>query len=221
MNYTELDDLKSTWQTLNRNLERQHALELHRFREHKLDRFRAGFRPLVIGQTIQIICGGLLAMIAGSFWFDHRDAVHLMVYGLSVHLYAMMLIFSAARDLFLIGRIDYGAPVLALQKQIAQLREWHQRAAFWFAVAGCFIWVPLLLMVFYSLGADVWARNPEIVGAFLLSGLVCLGILLGIVALSREPRRAKFARHLVDNAAGQSVRRAKSLLDELAQFERE
>ena len=28
----------------------------------KLNRFRVGFRPLVIGQIIQIICGALLAV---------------------------------------------------------------------------------------------------------------------------------------------------------------
>ena len=67
MTYSELDDLKSTWQTLNRNLERQHALALHQFREKKLHRFRTGFRPLVVGQIIQIICGALLAIVGGSF----------------------------------------------------------------------------------------------------------------------------------------------------------
>ncbi len=61
---TELDDLKSTWQTLNRNLERQRALALHQFREIKLTRFRSGFRVLVTGQIIQIICGVLLALLA-------------------------------------------------------------------------------------------------------------------------------------------------------------
>ncbi|MEO7723789.1 MAG: hypothetical protein ABIU29_03740, partial [Chthoniobacterales bacterium] len=60
---TELDDLKSTWQTLNRTLERQHALAFHQFRENKLSRFRSGFRPLVIGQIIQLICGVALAVI--------------------------------------------------------------------------------------------------------------------------------------------------------------
>jgi hypothetical protein len=221
MTYSELDDLKSAWQTLNRNLERQHALALHQFRENKLTRFRAGFRPLVTGQVIQIICGALLALVAGSFWVDHLGIVHLMVYGLSLHLYGIMLIVFAARDLFLIKRMDYAAPVLALQKQIADLRAWHLRAGLWFGVAGCFIWIPLILMSFYGLGADVWRRNPEIVGGFVLSGLICLGVLYGIVAWSRRPGREKLAKNLADSSAGRSVKRAQSVLEELAQFERE
>ena len=221
MTYSELDDLKSTWQTLNRNLERQHALALHQFREKKLHRFQSGFRPLVIGQIIQIICGGLLAVIGGSFWVDHLGVAHLMVYGLSVHLYGIMLIVFAARDLFLIKRFDYAAPVLVLQKQIADLRAWHQRAGLWFGITGCFIWIPLMLMIFHGLGADVWQRNPEVVGWFFVSGVICLGVLGAIVAWSRRPGREKFAKSLEDSSAGRSVKRAETLLEEIERFERE
>jgi hypothetical protein len=221
MTYSELDDLKSVWQTLSRNLERQHALALHQFREKKLNRFRAGFRPLVIGQIIQIICGALLSLIAGGFWFDHLGVAHLMVYGLLVHLYGIMLIVFAARDLFLIKQLDYAAPVLGLQKQIADLRHWHQRAGLWFGITGCVVWIPLLLMIFHGLGADVWQRNPELVGWFFVSALICLGVLYAIVAWSRRPGREKFARNLEDSSAGRTVKRSQSVLEEIAQFERE
>ena len=221
MTYSELDDLKSAWQTLNRNLERQNALALHQLRENKTTRFRSGFRPLAVGQIIQIVCGALLALCGGSFWVDHLGIAHLMVYGISLHLYGIMLIVFAARDLYLIKRFDYAAPVLVLQKQIADLREWHLRAGLWFGVAGCFIWVPLLLMIFYGLGADVWRRNPEVVGGLVLSGVICLGVLFGIVAWSRRPGKEKFARNLADSSAGRSVRRAQSLLEEIERFEQE
>ena len=218
---TELDDLKSTWQTLNRNLERQHALALHQFRENKLTRFRSGFRLLVVGQIIQIICGALLALLGGSFWVDHIGVAHLMIYGISLHLYGVMMILFAARDLFIIKTFDYAAPVLTLQKQIAALRAWHLRAGFWFGIAGCFIWIPGMLMIFYGLGADVWRHNPDVVGWFVLSGLVCLGVLLGIVFWSRRPGREKLAKNLAASAGGRSVTRAQTLLDEIERFESE
>lgn len=221
MTYTELDDLKSAWQTLNRTLERQNALALHQFRVKKLDRFRIGFRPLVVGQIIQIIAGAILALMGGSFWASHLGSAHLMIYGVSVHLYGIMLIVFAARDLYLIKQFDYAAPVLGLQKQIADLREWHRRAGLWFGMTGCFIWIPLLLMFFYRLGADVWVRNPDVVGWFILSGFISLGVLIAVLALSKRPGKEKFARSLDDSSAGRSVRRAQSLLEELERFERE
>ena len=215
---TELDDLKSTWQTLNRNLERQHALAFHQFRENKLSRFRSGFRPLVFGQIIQLLCGVALALIGGSFWTDHLGVAHLMIYGLSLHAYGIMMIVFAARDLFIIRHFDYAAPVLFLQKQIAELRRWHQRAGLWFGITGCFIWIPGMLMIFYVLGADVWVRNPSVVGWFLASALVCLGVLYAIVAWSRRPGQEKFARSLEASSAGGSVKRAQSLLAEIERF---
>ena len=218
---TELDDLKATWQTLNRNLERQHTLALHQFRETKLTRFRSGFRLLVTGQIIQIICGALLAMLGGSFWVDHLGVSHLMINGISLHAYGVMMIVFAARDLFLIRQMDYSAPVLVLQKQIAELRSWHLRAGLWFGIAWCFMWIPILLMIFYGLSADVWKHNPDVVGWFVLSGFVCLGVLYGIVFWSQRPGKEKLARNLAASAGGRSVRRAQSLLDEIARFESE
>lgn len=221
MTYSELDDLKSAWQTLGRNLERQHALTIHQLRETKLTRFRSGFRWLVTGQVVQIICGVLLAAFAARFWINHLGVVHAMIYGISLHAYGVMLIIFAARDLSLIQRLDYAAPVLALQKQIADLRRWHVRTALWFGITGCFIWIPLMLAIFYSLGADVWVRNPEVAGWFVVSGLVPAALLVGIVLWSRRPGRAKLAKNLEDNSVGRSVNRAQALLEEIAQFERE
>ena len=221
MTNTELDDLKSAWQTLSRNLERQNTLVLQQLRETKFTRFRAGFRLLVTGQIMQIICGALLSILGGSFWVHHLGVPHLMVYGLSFHAYGLMMILFAARDLFLIQRLDYTAPVLTLQKQLANLRSWHVQTGLWFGVVGCFIWIPLMLMIFYSLGADVWTRSPDVVVWFFFSGLVCLGIMGGIIFWSRRPGQEKFARGLVNSSAGRAVQRAQALLDEIARFEQE
>ncbi len=221
MTYTELDDLKSAWQTLNRNLERQNALAFHDFKDRKMARLHSAFRPLVTGQVIQIIAGALLALIGGSFWVDHIGVAHLMIYGIALHLYGLMFILFAARDLFLIKRMDYAAPVLVLQKQIAALRSWHGQAGLWFGIAGCFIWIPAMLMIFYGLGADVWVHNPGVVGWFVLSGFVCLGVLAGIVFVSRRPGREKFAKKLEASSSGRSVSRAQAQLDEIERFERD
>jgi hypothetical protein len=218
---TELDDLKLVWQNLNRNLERQHALALHQFKESKLARSRSGFRPLVIGQVIQVICGALLAAISARFWANHLGTPHLMVYGILLHAYGVMLIVFAVRDLVLIHEVDYGAPVIAIQKQIARLRAWHQRAGIWFAVAGCFIWVPLILMIFHGMGVDVWMTKRDVVYWFFFSGFVCLALTYGLVWWSRRPGQARLANYLRESSAGRSVNRAQAMLEEIERFERE
>ncbi len=66
---------------------------------------------------MQMTCGAFLAVFGGSFWVDHLGVTHLTIYGLSVHAFGLMYIIFGARDLFLINRIDYSAPVLDLQSK--------------------------------------------------------------------------------------------------------
>jgi hypothetical protein len=221
MTATTLDDLKTAWQTLDRKLERQHALSLHQFKETKLAKLRGGLRPLVGGQIIQIVFGLMLTLFSGSFWFDHIGKPHLMIYGLLLHAYGIMMMVFGIRDLVLIRAVDYGAPVLTIQKQLADLRAWRLRAAVWFAVAGCLIWVPGILVLFYFMGADVWMRHPDVVYWNAASSVLCLGIGYGIIWWSRRPGQERFAKSLRESSVGKRITRAQEMAAEIDRFERD
>ena len=167
----ELDELKQAWQALERKLDRQHALDLHNFRTGRLHSARTGLRPLVAGLSVQAGFGVAVMAIFDPYWLQHWVQWQLVVYGLSLHLYGLMLTIFGGRDLVTIFRIDYAAPVLEIQKQIAQLRTDRIQAAPAFAIAGCFVWVPLVLVLFEWLGADLWVHKPAMVAYFLFSGL--------------------------------------------------
>jgi len=217
----ELDDLKLAWQTLDRRLEQHNALNLHLFKESRIDKAKAGLRPLAFGQGVQLATGVLMSALFAPFWVRHLGTPHLAVYGLSLHAYALMFILFAARDLFMLGRINHDAPVLEIQKRLATLRAWRIRSGLWFAITGCFIWTPLTLIVFYWLGTDVWINTPSVVYWFIASSFACLGLSYALVRVSRRPGREKLALYLDDSSAGRSLSRAQVMLDEIAQFERE
>ena len=218
----ELDDMKSAWLALDRRLQRHEALNLHAFKEGRLDKLRASLRPLVIGQVFQLIAGVLLALVFAPYWIEHRDVPHLLLVGLSLHAYSLMFILFAARDLYMIWRIDYSAPVLEIQQRLAELRAWRIRVAPIFGAVGCLIWIPLMLWLFDALfGVDVYAANPRVVYVFFASGFACLGLMLALIRWSRHPRRARIAKGLDDSAAGRSVSKAQRFLDEVAAFARE
>jgi hypothetical protein len=215
----ELDDLKQAWQVLDRRLARQEAMQLLAFRESRLQKARSGFRRLAFGQGIQIVAGVALMLVFAPFWVAHRDSLHLLVYGLSLHAYGLMLVLFAARDLYLIDRIDYAAPVLDIQKRLAELRAWHLRYGWGFVIAGCFVWTPLMLVIFYWLGADIWVHKPQVVYWFVASSFVALGASYGLVRLAKHfPGMAKA---IDESAAGRSVTQAQAVLDEIARFERD
>jgi hypothetical protein len=216
----ELDDFKHVWQGLDCRLERQEALQLSIFRDGKLDNARRGLRPLAWGQAIQLTLGVIFAAWGGSFWVNHRQIPHLLICGLLVNACGLLFIISAARNLYLIQRIDYAAPVLEIQRRLADLRAWRLRVeAPANAVIACFIWIPVLWMSLAEHSFDLWAYDKA---SFLLwslsSSVVGLVMVVLVVWLMR---RLGHASALEDSAVGRSVRKAEAVLKEIACFEQE
>lgn len=198
----ELDELKAAWQVLDHRVSRLETAAPAR----GVGGVRAELRPLVIGQTIQMVAGLAFAVGAGSFWIDHRDMPNLVVTGLLLHLYAIAMIVAAARNLFLVSRVNEGAPVLELQRRVASLRAWRIREGRWFGIVGCFMWVALIVWAFALLGVDIVATRPGFVGFQLATAVVCLGVYVAVSRLARSPE-------------GRAAHRARERLDEIARFE--
>ena len=213
----ELDEMKLAWQTLDRRLDKHYALNLQLFRDGRMDKLRRGLRPLVWGQAIQMLLGLLLVGVALAFGTTHWHVMHLLVCALLVHLYGVLLIAFAARNVYLIQRIDHAAPVLLIQRQLADLRAWRVRVeAPVNAILGCFVWIPVLWMNLAWYGIDLWSRT-----FFLWStGSSLVGVAIVVLAVWLM-RRAGMARRMEDNAAGHSVRKAEAVLDEISRFEQE
>jgi hypothetical protein len=213
----ELDDMKLAWAGLDQRLDKQYALNFQLLRDGKLDKARRGLRPLVWGQAIQLTIGVLITFWAGAFWATRWHVMHLLICGLLVHLYGILLIVFAARVLYLIQRMDYAAPVLVIQRQLADLRSWRVRVeAPVYGVLGCFIWIPVTWMSLAWYGIDLW--SPGFMLWAIASSLVGLAAVVLVVWLMR---RAGMARKIEDNAAGRSLQKAEAMLVDIARFEQE
>lgn len=201
----DLDDLKAGWAELDRRLER---MEAHLATAPARAGVRVELRRLVVGQWVQAAFGLLLAIAAGSFWVDHRGVPNLLIAGLLLHAYGIAMVVAAARNLFLAGRVDESAPVLQLQRRIASLRAWRIREGRFFGIAGCFMWVAMLVWAFGLLGVDIVAERPLFFVLQLVSALVCLGIYTLVARRATAPE-------------GSAVRRAAERLEEIRRFEAE
>jgi len=216
----ELDELKTAWQALGRQLERQEAIQWQLLRERKLERVRHGLRPLVWGQVLQILLGIGLIVLGVACWSRNPDVPGLFWTGVLVHAFGVAHAALAGITLGLVGSIDYSAPVLRIQKQMARLRRFHAVNS---NVCGAPWWVMWVLVVvaFAGLGeARPTAGTPLWIQLSLALGIVGW---LGTYALAWwARRRARIAGRdggLVDESL--SIRRGRALLDELAEFERD
>jgi hypothetical protein len=220
MTTTTLDDLKIAWNELSQKLEWQNALALRQFKETRLARFRSGFRPLVLGQLGQLIIGLGITAFSATYWVNHLGRLPLLICGLFLQAYGIMFIAFAVRDLFLIRRIDYAAPVIEIQKELAELRAWHLRAAVWHGLTGSVVWLPVMIILLHGFGADEsWISQPHKVIWLLSSIAACLGLNYGLIRLARSPGRC--GRALRKSWIGSTVNRAQAVLDEIEEFERE
>jgi hypothetical protein len=218
----ELDDFKQAWQTLDRRLEQHNTLTLQVYRDGKLDKARAGLRPLRWGQVAQIVAGALLALLAGSFWVEHRQTTHLLVAGLIVHAYAVLMIVFGARTLTLVSRIDYAAPVLDIQRQLALLRSYYVRGGLVVGLPWWVLWIPLQMMLLMSLfGVDLYERAPEAIYIGTAVGLAGWLLTWGFLHWSRHSGRPRLVKSVEDGMTGGSLRKAQQFLDEIARFELE
>jgi hypothetical protein len=214
----ELDDLKLAWKALDRRLQQQDALNLQLLRDARTERARRGLRPLAWGQAVQMLVGAAGALLLGSHWPERMANLPVLLSGLVLHAYCIGVIVTGGVVLGYIARIDYAAPVVAIQQQVLKLRRAYLVSGWIAGLPWWFLSAPLLVVL--SDGA-ILARAPRLVPILLATGLVGLAGTWLFHRWIHSPRRAALGRRLEDGAAGTSIRRATAALDELARFERE
>lgn len=217
----ELDDFKSAWQTLDKRLAQRHSLELQLFKDSRVDKARGSLRPLFWGQVAQIAFGlGLLAL-GLSYWTAHRDAPVLLAMGISLHAFGVLTAVMAGLTLGQISRIDYAAPVVAIQKQFAKLRRTYVITGLVVGLPWWVMWMPFTTIVFGLLGADQRGYTWGLYVPGTLIGIVGLIATWGFHRWSRAPARAEFGKALDDSLTGGSLRKAMARIEEIARFEKE
>lgn len=221
----ELDEMKLAWQAMGQQLERQNALQLELLRQGRADRLHRHLRPLAWGQSLLIVLGIAIMLWGISFWSTHLDIWQAVACGIFMQLFGTLTFAFPIRLLVMQQGIDYTAPVLEIQRRLAQMRAWRVKVeAPVFAVLGGVVWIPALMMLAQyagdSVGLNLWQQSwrPGFM-AWLLSSV---GISVGLVFLARfVVRRLGHGRWLENGLAGSAIVKAEAALEETVRFERE
>jgi len=220
-NIMELDELKATWQALDRKLQQSNAIQLQLLKDGRMKNMRAGLRPLFWGQIVQILFGVLTILVGIAFWSQNRDVTHLFCTGLILHIYGVLTIIAAGFTLGRIRTIDYAAPVLSIQKQLASVRRAYVGSGLMVGYAWWLLWIPFAVVVFDLLGVDIVTVAPGFVLLSTAVGIAGLLAMWGFHRWASSSRRGKFAQRYAESLSGGSLRRAQHVLDEVKQFETE
>lgn len=226
--HMELDDLKATWQALDRRLQRDHAIRMHELRERGTERIRGRLRPVYLGQLLQMLFGIAMMLLGVLCWTRNLQLTPFLVSGLVVHAYGLLVLLLSVRTLVLLHAIDFGQPVLALQTRLARLRRQYLLGGSIAGMAWWVLWMPVLVVIIgISDPVELAALPPD---AFHPAAWVWIGVAVGATALvallgvylwACRPGREDLRRRIDDFMTSPALREAQAQAQELAQFERE
>lgn len=220
----ELDELKLAWQSLGAQLERQQQVQWQLLRAHRLDGARAHLRPLLWGQALQFVLGVGLIVLGVACWTRNLHVPGLLAGGLLVHAFGVVTAVMAAMTAVLATHIDYAAPVLQIQRQMARLLRLFELNARVCGAPWWIMWLPVVIAVAGLSRAEPGAGTPAWIAISLAIGIAGL---LGTWAWSarsasrrrHSPEATTDGRCVADG--GDGIRRAQRMLDEVARFERD
>ncbi|MBJ6980031.1 serine/threonine protein kinase [Luteimonas sp. MC1895] len=213
----ELDELRAAWQTLGRQLERHDDLQLRIHRNDRVQAARRGLRPLVWGQALQVAFGLALLLLGLACWTRNPHVPALLAAGVLLHAFGLLNIVLAAITIGLATRIDYGAPVLDIQRRMARLLRLYGINAKACGLPWWIMWVLVVVAVAGLQGLPAGAGTPGWITLSLGIGIAGL-VATGLYAWLRRPAPVDPATPRCDG--GDGIRRSQRILAELAEFER-
>lgn len=220
----ELDEMKQAWARMDLRQGALEALLRQDFHDRGVGKARASMRWSMLMQGVEIAIWVIFVAWVASFWVEHRQTTHLLVIGLVLHAYGIAAIWSAATQLFLLSRIYlFDAPVLVLQRRLAQLRRFRFYSQLLLGLPWWFLWLPVTTVgMVWLYGVDLYvAAAPTWYWATIGVGVVGMGACLWLARhLAGRPIKSPTLRRLVDDMSGRSLLRASRQLDALAGFER-
>ena len=174
--------------------------------------------------AFELISGVVAAILLGSFLADHHDTARFAIPAVVLDVAAVFTIVASARQLARIGRLDYAAPVVAIQRELAALRTSRLRVNRGLLLLSPLLWTPLAIVAAKGfLGVDLYrAFGPTWVAANLAFGLAVIPLAIAITRrVSTRFENSPLLQHLADDIAGQSLASATRQLEDIRRFEEE
>ena len=217
----ELNELKSTWQILEKALERGNRLTLAMLRQQKLDAVNKTLRPLKLNQAFQICMGLFFIVLAGVLWSTKPTAISVILSGVFVQAYGIGCVLTAGIVFSSLNRIDYSAPVVEMQSGLARVRRAYGICVLVAGLSWWFLWIPLLMLLAGLAHVNLYAHAPSVIWIGMAIGIAGLLCMYGLYAYSHKSSNVRFRQFIERATFGRSLQNALQQLHEIRKFEEE
>jgi len=217
----ELDELKSTWQTLEKALERGNQLSAAMLHHQKLDAVQKHLRPLKLNQAFQIFWGMPFIVLAGLLWSTKPTAISVILGGIVVQAYGIGCVMTAGMVFSSLSRIDYAAPVVEVQGRLARVRRAYGICVLVAGLSWWFLWVPLLMLLAGLAHINLYAHAPSFIWINMATGVVGFLGTYWMYIYSLKSSNMRFRHFMERMTFGRSLQNALQQLTEVRKFEEE
>src|SRR5262245_35272280 len=218
----ELDDLKIAWAQLEQRVEQTATIVRRDYTERKLSESRRALRGMTWGQVVQMVIWIVVIANVAPFWIEHWRVPHLLIAGLALHLVGIATIWTSVMQILLIGRAFYTAPVVTIQRRLAELYRFRIVTSFALGLTWWVLWIAATMVgAKLWLGIDLYAMSPAWINWSLVVGVVGMAASVAIARrIAGRPTWSPRLAGLIDDLAGRNLLRASRRLEEILQFER-
>ena len=222
-----LDDLKNAWAARDKKLEESIRLNTRLLRESFLDKHRESIRKRGPFGAFEMGVWIASVILLGAFLAAHYGEMKFFIPALFLDGWVIVMGILGIRQRMALHEIDYGQPLLAVQKQFETLKIARMRTFQWAFLTGQVLWwIPFTIVLFKGmLGVDLYSVNafmPWFIACNIVGGLLFIPLAIwGSRRLAPRLQRSTVFQRLTDRVAGRDIAAARTFLKELARFEQD
>jgi hypothetical protein len=216
----ELEDLKTAWDQLERRVEIAET-KLQTYSEQRaVGSLKRRVMHLTAGQFIQAVLWVFAIAVAAPFWIEHRHVLHLLIAGLTLHLYGIGVVCICVLQILVMGQIYYTESVVLCQRRILRLQRLRILTGLALGLPWWVLWIPVTMVGAERwMGIDLYQVSPGWIHLSLVVGWAGMAATVGVARyLADNPPESKAVRNLVDGLSGQRLARAIRQFDEVQRF---
>jgi serine/threonine-protein kinase len=220
----DLDDLKQMWEDQDKKLDTLLRLNPGRLHASALGKAETAMKRLTWMLWAELLLDFGAVLWLGSFLAERWSEPPFLVPALVLHLSTIGLLALGVRQLVAIRQLDFGGPIVTLQKRMESLRVERLRAMQLTLLAAPLLWTPLLIVILKGLlGVDAYRIfSANWLAANLLFGLAVIPLAIWIARRSADRmERSPLAQRLLRDLAGYNLNAASGFLSRVARFEEE
>lgn len=210
----DLEELQQRWQEQDHKLDASLRLNQRLVRALETHQVGGAIGRLSRWVAFELVVDLVAVVALGAYLGDRIGVVRFAVPAATLFAGAVALVVSSAMQLGRIRAIDYGAPVIAIQRQLESVRLLRLRKSKWIVLLATLVWTPLHIVALDALfGLDVYA----LLGA----GWIVANLIVGVAVMpllswmSRRSIWQRLTRHLDER----HFAAARQFLSSLASFE--